>query len=78
MTHEPGKTIVDVREDLKAGEEPFPIIMKAVQELTPGDSLVVLATFKPEPLISLLTAQGFESEARETDDGDWQVTFYLD
>ncbi|MDQ2705994.1 MAG: DUF2249 domain-containing protein [Pseudomonadota bacterium] len=66
---------LDVRPILRAGGEPFEAIMGAVSKLGPGQGLRLLATFKPVPLFSVLGAKGFDHEARELADGDWEVLF---
>ncbi|MGB3646386.1 MAG: DUF2249 domain-containing protein [Mesorhizobium sp.] len=66
---------LDVRPILRGGGEPFSVIMEAVGKLAPGQSLRLLATFKPVPLFHALGARGFESSAREIGDGDWEVIF---
>ncbi len=66
---------LDVRPILRAGGEPFSAIMDAVASLAPGQSLRLLATFKPVPLFQVLGARGFEPSAREIGDGDWEVIF---
>lgn len=66
---------LDVRPTLRAGGEPFDQIMGAVAGLAPGDGLRVLATFKPVPLFSVLGSMGFSHEARELEDGEWEVLF---
>ena len=66
---------LDVRPILKAGDEPFSTIMEAVARLEPGQSLRLLAPFKPVPLFGVLGARGFEPHAREIGDGDWEVLF---
>lgn len=66
---------VDVRPILRAGGEPFGKIMQAVAALGPGEGLRLLATFEPVPLFSVLGAKGFSHDARELEDGDWEVLF---
>lgn len=66
---------LDVRPILRAGGEPFGEIMGAMSKLGPGQGLRLLATFKPVPLFSVLGAKGFDHEARELADGDWEVLF---
>ena len=66
---------LDVRPILKAGDEPFSTIMGAVARLEPGQSLKLLAPFKPVPLFGVLAARGFEPHAREIGSGDWEVLF---
>lgn len=67
--------IVDVREDIRAGREPFSKIMAAVAALKPGTDLLLLAPFEPEPLFHVLARQGFTHAAEKIADGDWQVRF---
>jgi hypothetical protein len=45
---------VDVRPILRAGGEPFSVIMQAVEGLEPGQGIRLLATFKPIPLFGVL------------------------
>jgi uncharacterized protein (DUF2249 family) len=66
---------LDVRPILKGGGEPFSVIMQAVAQLRPGQSLRLLAPFKPIPLFQVLGSRGFESSAREIGNGDWEVIF---
>jgi len=67
---------VDVREDLKAGREPFGRIMAARREVPEGGALCVRATFEPVPLYSVIGRQGFSHHAERLADDDWQVWFY--
>ncbi len=69
------EVVVDVREDLRAGREPFQKIMSAAGSLPAGATLVLYATFKPTPLLAVLKSQGFESEASPIEDGEWKVVF---
>jgi uncharacterized protein (DUF2249 family) len=66
---------LDVRPILRDGGEPFGAIMEAVDALAPGQSLRLLATFKPVPLFHVLSSRGFEPAAREIGGGDWEVIF---
>lgn len=66
---------LDVRPILKEGGEPFSVIMDAVAELKPGQSLRLFATFKPIPLFQVLGSRGFTPSAREIGNGDWEVIF---
>lgn len=66
---------LDVRPILRDGGEPFEKIMAAVNALQPGQGLRLLATFKPTPLLHVLGSRGFSHEARELDDGEWEVLF---
>lgn len=69
------EVVVDVREQLKAGKEPFSDIMAAAESCAVGDTLVLYATFKPVPLLMLLKSQGFQGEATKLGKRDWRVDF---
>lgn len=66
---------VDVREDIRRGQEPFDRIMQAVAELADEEELVIVNVFEPVPLYSVLAHQGFTHETVHTPDGDWRITF---
>lgn len=66
---------LDVRPILRSGGEPFGTIMAAVGDLAPGQSLRLLAPFRPDPLLQVLARQGFASDTRQLENGDWEVTF---
>jgi uncharacterized protein (DUF2249 family) len=66
---------VDVRPILRAGGEPFSVIMQAVEGLQPGQGVRLFATFKPIPLFGVMGSRGFSHEATELDNGDWEVRF---
>jgi uncharacterized protein (DUF2249 family) len=67
---------LDVREDLRAGREPFSGIMAAVSALHPSDVLHLRATFQPVPLFTVMGTRGFAHEAREHAPDDWSVWFW--
>ena len=66
---------VDVRPILRAGGEPFSVIMQAVEGLEPGQGMRLFATFKPIPLFGVMGSRGFSHEANELNDGEWEVLF---
>ncbi|AMS43938.1 DUF2249 domain-containing protein [Aminobacter sp. NyZ550] len=66
---------LDVRPLLAAGDEPFGKIMETVASLGPDVGLRLVAPFKPIPLLQVLASRGFDYEAREIGDGDWEVLF---
>ncbi len=66
---------LDVRPILRAGGEPFTVIMDAVKSLGAGQPLRLLATFEPVPLYGVLAKKGFDHAAREIGGGDWEVLF---
>jgi uncharacterized protein (DUF2249 family) len=67
---------VDVREDLRAGREPFSKIMAAVAALTPRQVLRLRAIFEPAPLYTVLGRRGFVHETRQEGPEDWSVWFW--
>lgn len=74
---DPGRIVTaDVREDLRAGREPFQRIMAARSEVPDGGILVVRATFEPAPLYRVLGKQGFEHHTECLADDDWRVWFH--
>ncbi|MHB8522208.1 MAG: DUF2249 domain-containing protein [Limisphaerales bacterium] len=72
-----GQKIVtlDVREDIRRGQEPFSKIMRAVTLLKPDEALLLIAPFEPAPLFDVMAGQGFSHQSKATDAGDWEVLF---
>ncbi len=68
--------VVDVRDDIRNGREPFARIMNAVAALADGQELRLINIFEPVPLYEALAARGFAHETTRLEDGDWQVRFY--
>lgn len=67
---------LDVREDIRNGEEPFSKIMSAVSGLGKDDAFELIAPFEPVPLYSVMRQRGFENTTEQTQSGDWKVTFF--
>lgn len=67
---------VDVREDLRAGREPFRQIMDAARSLGPEQVLRVRAIFEPAPLYAVLGKQGLAHATERLAADDWRVWFY--
>ncbi len=66
---------VDVRPILRAGGEPFSVIMAALENLEPGQGLRLYATFRPVPLFSVMANKGFAHSEQPLDAGEWEVLF---
>ena len=66
---------VDARPILRAGGEPFSVIMAAVERLEPGQGLRLYAPFKPAPLFAVMANRGFAHSARALEAGEWEVLF---
>jgi len=73
---ETARVYLDVREDLRAGREPFARIMAAVDALSPDGVLVLRAPFEPVPLYRVLARRGFAHWTESSDAEDWRVWFY--
>ena len=69
---------LDVREDLRRGEEPLSKIMTAVAKLGSGGVLVLRALFEPTPLYRMLGRRGFAHWTEQHGADDWSVWFYPD
>lgn len=67
--------LIDVREDIAAGREPFARIMAAVQALAADEDLELVAPFEPKPLYEAMDQRGFAHETAEEPGGVWRVTF---
>ena len=68
-------TDLDVRDDLRRGEEPFSRIMQAQAVVAPGGVLRVRAIFEPVPLYHVLGKQGFTHWTERLADDDWRIWF---
>jgi tRNA 2-thiouridine synthesizing protein A len=67
--------VVDVRDDQRRHKEPFARIMAAVKALGAGQDLVVINTFEPVPLYTVLGRQGFTHVTTEVSPEEWHVRF---
>lgn len=71
----PDETVLDVRPDLQAGEDPLGKILAAADDIKTGGRLVILVGFEPAPLYGVLGQRGFGHQSERTPDGTWRVTF---
>ena len=67
---------LDLRDDMRAGREPFSRIMAAVAALGPHEALRLRTIFEPVPLFALLAKRGLEHEATRHSADDWSVWFW--
>lgn len=67
---------LDVREDIRRGQEPFAKIMATVKALGPEQALVLRAPFEPVPLLAALGKRGFAHWSEQSAPDDWTVWFY--
>ena len=68
--------VLDVREMLRAKEEPFARIMETVNTLEEDHILELHATFQPDPLLKVLGKQGFANAVVEENAEYFIVQFY--
>ena len=66
---------LDTRPMFARGETPCQAIDDAVANLIFGQPLVITVPFEPVPLYAKLGKQGFTHQAKQLDDGTWQVEF---
>lgn len=67
---------LDVRDDIRRGEEPFARIMAALKSLPADGVLVLRAPFEPVPLYDVLGQRGFSHWSDRRAPDDWSVWFY--
>lgn len=67
---------LDVRDDMRAGREPFSRIMAAVATLGRDEMLLLRTIFEPVPLFELLAKRGFSHERERHDAEDWLIWFW--
>ena len=66
---------LDVRPLFAAGRPPLVSILNAVNQLQPGQALLLIAPSQPVPLYALLGQRGFTPEPRQRADGAWEILF---
>jgi uncharacterized protein (DUF2249 family) len=67
---------LDVREDIRRGQEPFARIMAAVKALGDDRVLVLRVPFEPIPLYDVLGKRGLAHWTEQRAADDWRVWFY--
>ncbi len=60
---------LDVRPILKGGVDPFETIMSKLKEMKDDQTLLVINTFEPVPLLNLIKNKGYEYEVERPDPG---------
>jgi uncharacterized protein (DUF2249 family) len=66
---------LDVRGEIRSGNDPFTRIMGAVAALKANERLRIIAPFKPVPLLGVMQNRGFTHEAKPLGAEDWEVVF---
>ena len=69
---------LDVRPSLDSGEDPFNIIMKEIKILKDDQTLKIINTFEPIPLIRKLQSKGYESWTERPEEGVVHTFFKMD
>jgi uncharacterized protein (DUF2249 family) len=70
-----GAAFLDVRPYQHRREEPFDAIMKAVEGLMPGQSLILVNTFEPTPLLRVMEKRGFTHSCTCVAPEEYHVVF---
>ncbi len=68
---------LDVRPSIESGEDPFNIIMKAVKMLKEEETLQIINSFEPIPLIRKLQSKGYESWTERPKEGEVHTFFRM-
>jgi len=66
---------LDVRPTLESGVDPFKIIMQAVKELQEDQTLQIINSFEPIPLIRKLKSKGYDSWTERPEEGEVHTFF---
>ena len=67
--------ILDVRLFHERGEEPFTAIMDAVERLTEHQTLLLINSFEPVPLYSVMKRRGFSYRCAREGPDEYHVFF---
>jgi uncharacterized protein (DUF2249 family) len=67
--------VLDVRDLMAQGDDPFAVIMAAVSQLGPTESLELIAPLDPIPLYTVLEARGYAHRTEDLGGGDYRVRF---
>ena len=59
----------DVRPILEGGVDPFEAIMGKLEEISDDQTLLIINTFEPVPLLNILKTKGYEYEVERPEDG---------
>jgi uncharacterized protein (DUF2249 family) len=70
------RVVLDVREQVRAGEEPYHRIMQSVGSLRKNQVLQLCNIFEPVPLYDVLRQRGFAHWTERRGPEEWWVTFY--
>ncbi len=60
---------LDVRPILETGVDPFNVIMEELKKLSDNETLKIINTFEPIPLLNIIKSKGYEYETERPEDG---------
>ncbi len=60
---------LDVRPILDSGVDPFNVIMDGLKNLKQGETLKIINTFEPIPLLNIIKKKGYEYESERPEEG---------
>lgn len=66
---------LDVRPYHERGEEPFHAIISAVDALKDDEQLLLVNSFEPIPLYSVMERKGFSHVTMDMGNDEWRVLF---
>ena len=67
--------LLDVRPYQRRNQEPFDVIMAAVNTLAPGQSLLLINTFEPTPLFRVMEKLGFSHASTCVSPEEYRIVF---
>ena len=60
---------LDVRPILESGVDPFNVIMETLKTVSDDETLKIINTFEPIPLLNILKGKGYDYESERPEDG---------
>lgn len=69
------QVVFDVRPFHERKEEPFDAIMEIVYGLEADQTLLLINSFDPKPLVRVMDKRGYDAESREVSPDEWHVSF---
>ncbi|MCZ7624570.1 MAG: universal stress protein [Candidatus Methylomirabilota bacterium] len=70
------RVTLDVRDQVRAGQEPFQRIMQTVMSLRDDQVFTLYNIFEPIPLYGVMAQRGFAHWTQKRGPEDWCITFY--
>lgn len=69
-------THLDVRPFLEEGDDPYALIMHCVNQVAPGNRLVIHALFEPKPMKMQVTRMGLASVTNREGEDHWTLSIW--